>query len=991
MTITHISRRSPLHHLLPHRHLRVFSTRPTQVTVGIRREDPGRIWERRCPLTPEAVDRLVRKEGVRVLVQDCDRRVFGIGEFVKAGAEIHSTLTPAHIIIGIKETPLPELVSSPAPSPHPHLSSSPSPELEHTMVPRTHLMFSHTTKGQPYNMELLSRFLRGRGGNWTESRVGMEPRLVDYELILGEDGKRCVGFGWFAGVAGALESLSTMAHAHLELGVASPFLHTPRPHTHPSIPSLRAKLREVGEHIVREGTPRSLGPFVFGLTGNGNVAHGVLDILKELPIVKVGVGDLQGLVYLVHALPQDYLFRKDGGLYSRENYYKHPGNYRSDFHTKVAPYLTLFINGTAWNPSFPRLMTNEQLAVTLERAQQVGRGRFTSVGDISCDIEGGLEFLTRASTLSDPCYTVRPTNIPAHLPSVHMMAVDILPSSLPLDASKHFSDAMFPYLQSLIREYRGEKEEEGGYREPLNRATIARAGELVGKHKWLEEPLSAWRDSVALTEVGSSAAEKPGNETGMVRKKKVLMLGSGMVAGPAVEEICKRGDVELLVASNSIPEATRLVNRHPNARSFLVDMLDQEQVGRLVDKADVVISLLPVPYHPSVAELCIKHRKHLVTASYISPAMKALHQRFVSADVLLLNEIGLDPGIDHCSAISLLSTIHAQNKRVVSFTSFCGGLPAPENADVPFGYKFSWSPRGVLGAALNGARFKLNGTDWEIPGENILTSHFQKVPVSDILKLEGIANRDSIPYANSYDLGPVGSLRTVLRGTLRLYPGFCDMMHSFKTLGLLEDAEHIVLQEWKSFLRMSLEIRHKVQLPDNSSSLVTMLTSLIPPPHFERVVRALVWLSLVPGDAASLPPLPKKPAAPIDLFTMVLAHKLKYKPGERDLVILSHEIVARSIDKPGVDEIYTSSLVTYGTPTASAMSRCVGLPVAFATLQVLDGKVPIRGVQGPTDATVYIPVLEGLQEVGLGMKENFSTGKGMEDTLAESLSSRYRR
>jgi alpha-aminoadipic semialdehyde synthase len=217
------------------------------------------------------------------------------------------------------------------------------------------------------------------------------------------------------------------------------------------------------------------------------------------------------------------------------------------------------------------------------------------------------------------------------------------------------------------------------------------------------------------------------------------------------------------------------------------------------------------------------------------------------------------------------------------------------------------------------------------------------------------------------------------------------MMHSFKTLGLLEDTKHIALQEWKSFLRMSLEIRHKIQLPDNSYSILAMLTSLIPPPHFERVVRALVWLSLVPGDAASLPPLPKKPTTPIDFFTMILAHKLKYEPEERDLVILSHEIVAQSIEKPGVDEIYTSSLVTYGTPTASAMSRCVGLPVAFATLQVLDEKVPVRGVHGPTDATLYAPVLEGLQEAGLGMKENFSTGRGMEATLTESLSSRHGR
>ena len=292
-------------------------------------------------------------------------------------------------------------------------------------------------------------------------------------------------------------------------------------------------------------------------------------------------------------------------MYTREDYYAHPEMYRSEFHTKVrsllfllpyslclialqvAPYLTLFVNGTGWSHAFPRLMTNAQLAVALERAQTVGRGRFASVGDISCDIEvgifliwcpaagfvwtfkfsfsfgaeredqsnphvgyerfvyftyyyyliqGGLEFLTRPTTLSDPFYTVRPSNIPAHLPSVQMMAVDILPSSLPLDASKHFSDAILPYLRSLIREYRGEREEGGtgrGYMEALDKATVVRGGELVERHKWLGEPVRTWREGV----VGAGAG----------RKKKVLMLGSGMVAGPAVDQICKRGDVELLV------------------------------------------------------------------------------------------------------------------------------------------------------------------------------------------------------------------------------------------------------------------------------------------------------------------------------------------------------------------------------------------------------------------------------------------------------------
>jgi alpha-aminoadipic semialdehyde synthase len=154
--------------------------------------------------------------------------------------------------------------------------------------------------------------------------------------------------------------------------------------------------------------------------------------------------------------------------------------------------------------------------------------------------------LTRPSTLSDPFYTVRPSTIPPHLPSVQMMAVDILPSSIPLDASRHFSDAVFPYLQGLIREYKGEEEAGGGYREALDRATVAKGGALVGKHKWLEEPLGVWRECVLGSNVQCSIVSE-GERTGSDRKKKVLMLGSGMVAGPAVDEICKRNDVELFV------------------------------------------------------------------------------------------------------------------------------------------------------------------------------------------------------------------------------------------------------------------------------------------------------------------------------------------------------------------------------------------------------------------------------------------------------------
>ncbi|EGN97202.1 hypothetical protein SERLA73DRAFT_169625 [Serpula lacrymans var. lacrymans S7.3] len=977
--------RSPLSRVVAFR--RNISTTP--LTIGIRREDPSRIWERRCPITPQGVEQLVRSDRVKVLIQDCDRRIFPIDDFLKAGACIHPTLTPAHIVLGIKETPLSELVISPL--------IAPDTNSEHS-VPRTHLMFSHTIKGQEYNMNLLSRFL----GNSEEGKL--LPRLIDYELLTGDDGKRTVGFGWFAGVAGALESLSAMAHSHLELGIASPFLYTPRPHTHPSVPSLRASLRAIGEAINQNGTPKSLGPFVVCVTGTGQVSQGALSILSELPVINIRVEDLPSVVnnpdtdlhkiYIVHVLPQDYLSRVDRNGYDRDDYYQHPEQYISNFHTRVAPYLTLFLNGIGWTPAHPRLMTNEQLVVALTKAKEIGKARFSCIGDISCDVEGGLEFMPRASTLSDPFFSTRPDMLPAHLPSVQIMSVDILPASLPLDASEHFSSVLMPYLKTLIGWYRRENLEGEQYSEAVNRATVTQGGKLKGKHAWLHDPLQKWASTVALNGSPSTPTRRSAvsEQQPQLRKKNVLMLGSGMVAGPAVDQICKRSDIELIVASNCADEANRVTRQHSNSNSIIVDMNDACKISSLISNADLVISLLPVSFHPSVAELCIKHRKHLVTASYISPAMQALHERAQAADVLLLNEIGLDPGIDHCSAISLLTKLKAQNKRIVSFTSFCGGLPAPESADVPLGYKFSWSPRGVLSAALNSARFKLNGKVWEIPGEDVLKIHFPNVPVSNVLKLEGIANRDSLAYASAYRLGRMDDLRTVLRGTLR-YPGFSDLMHSFKSLGLLDTISSINLESWNSLACASLEKRLGLPVKNNLPSIISAASEVIPSSRIDPLLEALDWLSLTPhsSSASPLPPLPNKPTAPIDLFTTILAHKLKYGPKERDMVVLSHEIVAQTLSASsatlhGNEEIHTSSLIVYGNDSASAMARCVGLPVAFAALGVLDGNVSVRGVHGPDNEILYTSVLKGLESVGLDMKESFKAGLGIEEPLMAGLS-----
>ncbi|KAI0001339.1 Saccharopine dehydrogenase-domain-containing protein [Russula compacta] len=919
--------------------LRFYASQSTPVTIGIRREDPERIWERRVPLTPDAVAELVSRDNVRVLVQDCDRRVFPLEEYIRAGAERHSTLEPAHLVLGIKETPLHSLVTSPVRSVN-----------QNVLAPRTHMMFSHTVKGQEYNMPLLSRFLTG-GDRYTDPKLTgdksspqLAARLVDYELLTGTEGKRTVAFGWHAGVAGTLEALSAMAHKHLERGVASPFLYAPRPHTSPDLHAHRVQLRYIGNQIAAHGTPKSLGPVIFGVTGNGNVTQGILSILSELPTVKINADDLPALVsdpatdlrkiYLVHALPSSYLSRADGAAYDRSYYYENPQKYRSSFHTKIAPYLTLLLNGVGWNIGFPRLLTTSQLALAK---------RLAAVGDISCDIGGGLEFVSRATTIDSPSYDVN---------GVTVVAVDILPASLPRDASIHFSEKLLRYVRSVVNDYKGIKGEDAEASDSLKRATIASEGRLQQRHEWLAEKVETWRapqESWILSKGTPSDVgfENDGRMRRTVeRKRRVLVLGSGMVAGPAVDELAARPDVELIVASNSLQEAESLVAAHPNARAVLISMDDRTRVSQLVNESDLVISLLPAPLHPVVADLCVEHKKHMVTASYISPAMRSFQSRAHSAGVLLLNEIGLDPGIDHCSAHSLLSRLRSENKQVVSFTSFCGGLPTPEVAEgVPLGYKFSWSPRGVLRAASEGASFRLAGQNWEISGENLLLHNFPDVPLSNVLRLEGLANRNSMPYAEAYSLKSE-ELRTMLRGTLR-YPGFASLMHSFGVIGLLESSKTIVLDRMSSLTRLALEQKLGISIPaDDLPSLKSALASVLPASRLPALLDALTQLHLIPstptaelGRAAPIPP--------VDALALHLAHALRYAPHERDLVLLHHEIVARD-RRSGAEQVHTSTLTAYGDARASAMARTVGLPVAFAALRVLDGAVRATGVCGPT-------------------------------------------
>jgi len=379
--------------------------------------------------------------------------------------------------------------------------------------------------------------------------------------------------------------------------------------------------------------------------------------------------------------------------------------------------------------------------------------------------------------------------------------------------------------------------------------------------------------------------------------------------------------------------------------------------------------------------------------------MRALHEQAVRSDVVLLNEIGLDPGIDHCSTHALLAQFRREGKRVLSFSSFCGGFPAPESVhEVPLGYKFSWTPRGVLGAALNGARFKLGGQVKEVEGSMLLSSGFLDVPVlsEEGIKLEGLPNRDSIPYVDTYGLGKLEELRTVLRGTLK-YPGFSKLMWGFRELGLLETEKKVNVQRWDELVSAALARKVGDDGVLRLETAEAVKQALGEEGLIGSVLEAGKWLGIVKGgDKGPKRPMPKVPKgelAPIDLFAVLLGDRLRYEPGERDMVVLSHEFVVAREHQPAEEEVYKSSLVTYGNPKEggyTAMARTVGIPVAIAALRVLDGKVGpahgVVGVVGPSEPSVYEAVLEGLEKVGLGMVERRVVGiKTVEQTVAEGI------
>ncbi|NMC70499.1 MAG: saccharopine dehydrogenase [Myxococcales bacterium] len=431
-------------------------------------------------------------------------------------------------------------------------------------------------------------------------------------------------------------------------------------------------------------------------------------------------------------------------------------------------------------------------------------------------------------------------------------------------------------------------------------------------------------------------------------ERRVLVLGAGLVSRPLVDYLLRQPGYRVTVATRTVSKAQALVAGRPNGEAVAYDISDATQLGALVGRHDLAISLLPYTHHPTVARACIERRKHMVTTSYVSDAMRGLDAQAKAAGITILNEIGLDPGIDHMSAMRVIHKVQREGGSIVHFYSYCGGLPAPEANNNPLGYKFSWSPRGVLLAGRNAARYRKDGQTVEIPGPRLFENYWE-VKVND-MTFEAYPNRDSLGYLGLYG---IENAKTILRGTFR-NPGWCRFLKKVVDLGLLDDAPRSDL----TGMTMVQFTRSLVGASAGADIRLALAQKLELPPDSEVMLK-FEWLGFFSQD-----PVPPVQGGNIDVLTALMNARMQYAAGERDMIVLRHEFTAEF--PGGRREEITSTLIDYGIPNGdSAMARTVSLPAAIAARLILEGRIERRGVCIPVEPSIFHPVLDELATMGI--------------------------
>ncbi|KAJ6382056.1 hypothetical protein OIU77_030665 [Salix suchowensis] len=1011
--------------------------------VGILSESMNK-WERRVPLTPSHCARLLHsgkdKTGVaRIIVQPSTKRIHHDAMYEDVGCEISDDLSECGLIVGIKQ-----------------------PKLDMILHDRAYAFFSHTHKAQKENLPLLDKVLAQRVS------------LYDYELIVGDHGKRLLAFGKFAGRAGFIDFLGGLGQRYLSLGYSTPFLSLGEAYMYSSLAAAKSAVISVGEEIATFGLPSGICPLVFIFTGsgNGNVSHGAQEIFKLLPHTFVDPSRLPELfvqgtdispsekaskrvfqVYGCVVTCQDMVEHIDSSkTFDKADYYAHPEHYKPVFHEKIAPYASVIVNCMYWEKRFPRLLSNQQLQdLTRKGCPLIG------IADITCDIGGSLEFINQTTSIDSPFLRYDPLNDSYHYDmegdGVIFSSVDILPTQFAKEASQHFGDVLSQFIGSLASTTDIAK-----LPSHLRKACIAHRGALTpmfeyiprmrkfdsedtaeshtnlksSKNKFsilvslsghlfdqflINEALdiieaaggsfhlvkcqvgqSATAMSCSELEVGAHDREvlnqiidsltslanpdesngiliKEGNKISLKvgkvqqndmnkgndskRKAVVLIIGAGRVCRPAVELLTSAGNtsshewykacldtedtdfeeqnaVEVVVASLYLKDAEEIIDGIPNASAVQLDVMDGESLCKYISQVEVVVSLLPASCHITIANACIKLKKHLVTASYVDDSMSSLHGEAKAADITILGEMGLDPGIDHMMAMKMINSVHVRKGRIKSFTSYCGGLPSPAAANNPLAYKFSWSPAGAIRSGRNPATYKYHGEIVHVDGEKLYDSAFRfRIPNFPAFALECLPNRNSLVYGKLYGIEDEAS--TIFRGTLR-YEGFGEIMGTLASVGEKHISERIVA------------------LGHCKEQGIAV-----------RTAKTIIYLGLHEQTE-----IPVSCQSAFDVTCYRMEERLAYSGTEQDMVLLHHEMEVEFPDKQ-VTENHRGTLLEFGRTedgkTTTAMALTVGIPVAIGALLLLENKINTRGVLRPFEPEVYIPALDILQAYGIKVME----------------------
>lgn len=440
--------------------------------------------------------------------------------------------------------------------------------------------------------------------------------------------------------------------------------------------------------------------------------------------------------------------------------------------------------------------------------------------------------------------------------------------------------------------------------------------------------------------------------------RKVLVIGAGRSASSLIKYLLEKSEEEKLqitIADLSLKLAQKKVNNHKNGRAIEFDIFNEEQRHEEIKNTDIVVSMLPAHMHIEVAKDCITFKKHMVTASYVSKQMQDLDDAAKEKGVILMNEIGLDPGIDHMSAMKILDEIRAKGGNVLLFESFCGGLVAPESDTNLWNYKFTWNPRNVVLAGQGGAaKFIQEGTYKYIP-YNKLFRRTEFLEVEDYGRFEAYANRDSLKYRSVYGLDDA---LTVYRGTIRRV-GYSRAWDILVQLGMTDDSYTIEDSENMSYREFTNSF-----LPYHPTDTVEIKLR-----HAQKIDQDdIIWDKLLELDLFnSEKKVALKNATPAQILEKILSEKWKLGPDDKDMIVMYHKF---GYEINGEKKQIDATMVCIGDDQiCTAMSKTVGLPVAMATLRILNGEIKTPGVQLPISKEVYNPILKELEDYGIAFKE----------------------